>query len=99
MNNRFESISEKECPMFTEARNNHKTVQELVWLLPSPARSSETKPFTTADVDGYGDYGNDLAEELLAAKIENLRKSSAEPSSNAQVDPQEFESVYNWFLS
>jgi len=85
--------------MFTEARNNHKTIHELVWLLPSPDRSSKTKPFTAADVDGYGDYGNDLAEELLAAKTEDLRKSSVEPTSDAQVDPQEFETVYNWFLA
>jgi len=99
MNNRFESISEKECPMFTETSNNHKTVHELVWLLPSLARSPETITFTAADVDGYGDYGKDLAEELLAAKIEDLRNPSLEPTSNAEVDPQEFETVYNWFLS
>jgi hypothetical protein len=46
------------------------------------------------EIDGYGNYGCQLAEELQVA----LPQLSA-TTSIADVSAEEFEAVYRWFLS
>jgi len=49
----------------------------------------------TADVDGYGNYSDELTKELRlsAARPAAPRKQSLE------IEPEEFETVYGWFYS
>jgi hypothetical protein len=50
--------------------------------------------FTADQVDSYGDYGDDLAEELSS-----VRDSRPDSSPDAPVAADEFEAIYHWFLS
>lgn len=55
-----------------------------------PVKSLQVKAF---EVDGYGDYDAELIGELLAAA------PAPQSQITADVTPEEFEKIYQWFLS
>ena len=61
----------------------------LPWIV-RPASAIEVK---ASEVDGYGDYDSEQIAEMLASLP--AQQISAAPN----VDEDEFESLYHWFLS
>ncbi len=55
--------------------------------------SPRPDPFSTSDY-GYPASENDLADDLSGALPANLMDQAA-----PQVDPEDFETIYQWFIS
>jgi hypothetical protein len=51
--------------------------------------------FLASDVDGYGNFGDELTKELRLAAA----RPAAPQKQSAEIEPEDFESVYRWFLS
>ncbi len=69
--------------MFTQIKSAF-----LTWSLCEPVT------IQTAHVDGYGDFGDELTNEMQSAAMQ-----SAPQNHSLEIEPEEFETAYGWFYS
>lgn len=55
----------------------------------------EPMTIQTAEVDGYGNYSDELTKEMQLAAIRPPSPKKQSP----EIKPEEFETVYGWFYS
>jgi len=72
----------------TNSLINHLSFS-LPWIV-RLAGAIEVKP---SDVDGYGDYDSEQIAEMLATA------PASQTQTEPDITPEEFEKVYQWFLS
>jgi hypothetical protein len=63
------------------------------FILTVNLKSAQPDPLTAAD------FGFEVGDEELAEELSETIPSSLIPQTAPQVDPEDFETIYNWFIS